>query len=68
MINTRKKKLKLLAPNIERVHIEGLNEYEPSGLIITADTGYLLHLQRTVVHIENCLGMGKLVVDDNWSG
>ena len=68
MINTRKKQLELLAPNVERVHIEGLNEYDPADLIIAADNGYLLHLQRTVVHIENCKGVGKLVIDDNWSG
>ncbi len=30
-------------------------------------TGYLLHLRNTVVHLEDCAGMGKLVLEYNWS-
>ena len=35
--------------------------------MITAKTGYLLHLQNTVVHLEECPGMGKLILEYNWS-
>ena len=35
--------------------------------MITANTGYLLHLHNTVVHLEECAGMGKLVIESNWS-
>lgn len=68
MICTRSKKLRLLAPNIERVIIDGLNGYEPGELEIAADNGFYLHLIRTVIHLEKCKGFSTLVIEDNWSG
>ncbi len=68
LTQTRSKKVRLLAPFLERIYIDGNNGYEPGELEIAADTGYLLHLSRTVVHLEKCPGFGKLVIEDNWSG
>ena len=47
--------------------LDGYCDYKPEDLVITAETGYSLILTRGGVHIENCHGVGKLVIESNWA-
>lgn len=47
--------------------LDGLCDYKPEDLLIEAMTAYTLILSRGGVHLENCRGVGKVIIDSNWS-
>lgn len=57
---TLEKKVVVKAPSVKRIYIEGLKKYE--RLDITSMSAYTLHLSNTVVHLEGCPGVGRLII------
>ncbi len=66
LLHTDRKKLVIEAPNIERVAIDGMTGSETGDLTISAMSGYTLHINRSAVHLEDCPGVGKLIIENNW--